>query len=109
MRICVSVTGASGITIAQRLLENLRKHETHVIVSRGAEEVAKYEEGADTKKIKKLASRSYGEKDLAAPLASSSFKMDAMVVVPCSLKTLSAIANGYANNLITRAAENCSR
>ena len=107
MRIVVGITGASGIVIAQRLLENLKEHEVHLIVSKGAEEVAKYEEEVDLGKLKKNSSRVYDEKELAAPLASSSFKVDAMVVVPCSLKTLSAIANGYSENLITRSAENC--
>lgn len=107
MKIVVGVTGASGIIVAQKLLENLKEQEVHLIVSKGAEEVAKYEEDVDLKRIRKNAYKVYSEENLAAPLASSSFKIDAMVVVPCSLKTMSAMANGYSDNLIARAAENC--
>lgn len=106
MKIIVAITGASGIILGQRLLEELRGHETHIIISEGAEKVAEYEQGASIAKIKKLASRVYDEHNLSAPIASSSFGIDAMVVIPCSMKTLSGIANGYTDNLITRAAEN---
>ena len=105
MKIVVAVTGASGTVLAERLLENLKGHETHLIVSSGAAEVADHE-GVDIKALGKLASKVHGERDMHSPLASSSNILDAMVVVPCSMKTLSAIANGYADNLITRAAEN---
>lgn len=106
MKIAVGVTGASGIAIAQTLLENLKGHEVHLITSRGAEEVA-LQEGVGLEGLRKNASKFYDGGDISAPLASSSYRMDGMVVVPCSLKTLSAIANGYSGNLITRAAENC--
>jgi 4-hydroxy-3-polyprenylbenzoate decarboxylase len=69
--------------------------------------VSLHEEGVDLKKVRKLAKKVYDEEDLAASISSSSFKIDAMVVAPCSLKSLSAIANGYSDNLIARAAENC--
>jgi len=109
MKIVVAITGASGIVLGQNLVEELvrLKHEIHLIVSKGAVEVAKHEEDVDLNIARKKAFKVYDEKDLAASLASSSFKIDAMVVCPCSLKTLSGIANGYADNLITRAAENC--
>jgi len=109
MRIVVGITGASGTILGQRLVEELAKlkHEVHLIVSHGAEEVAKYEESVPFEKTKKLAKRVYDDCDMAAPVSSSSYKIDAMVVCPCSMKTLSAIANGYAENLISRAAENC--
>jgi 4-hydroxy-3-polyprenylbenzoate decarboxylase len=109
MKIAVAITGASGVIIGRRLVEELskRRHEVHLIISKGAREVARYEENADLKKAEKAASHLYDEKDIAASLASSSFRIDAMVVAPCSLKTLSGIANGYADSLITRAAENC--
>ncbi len=105
MKIVVAVTGASGTVLAERLLQNLKGHETHLIVSGGAAEVASHE-GVDLGALGRLASRVHGEHDMYSPLASSSNVMDAMVVVPCSMKTLSAVANGYAGNLITRAAEN---
>lgn len=108
MRIIVAVTGASGVVIGVRLIEELVKggHEAHVIVSDGARNVAKYEGVSSLKDIEKIASNVYDENDLAASIASSSNIIDAMIVVPCSMKTLSAIANGYSDNLIVRAAEN---
>src|SRR3989338_4193296 len=106
MKIIVAITGASGIILGQRLIEELKEHETHLIISKGAEDVAKYEEKVDIKKIKKLASYVYDENDLTSRISSSSYHIDSMVVIPCSMKTLSGIANGYTDNLITRAAEN---
>lgn len=109
MRVVVGITGASGVVLGQRLVEELVKHrqEVYLVVSKGAEEVARHEESLSFVKVKKLAHKVYDECDLAAPISSSSFKIDAMVVCPCSMKTLSAMANGYADNLISRAAENC--
>lgn len=111
MKIVVAVTGASGAVIAQRLLENLKEHETHLIISKTAKKVIDYEIGSE-KEIKKLAKFFYEEDDLTAKLSSSSFILDAMIIVPCSMKTLAAIANGFSQNLITRCAENflkCNR
>ncbi|MFH1788010.1 MAG: UbiX family flavin prenyltransferase [Candidatus Altiarchaeota archaeon] len=108
MKVIVAVTGASGVVIGVRLVEELGKggHEAHVIVSDGARQVAKYEGVRSLDKMDEVASHVYDENDLAASIASSSNLVDAMVVAPCSMKTLSAIANGYADNLIVRAAEN---
>ncbi len=111
MKIVVAVTGASGVVIAERLLENLKEHETHLIISETAKKVIAFELGSE-KKLRKIAKFFYDEKDMEAKLASSSFILDAMVVVPCSMKTLAAIANGFSQNLITRCAENflkCNR
>jgi 4-hydroxy-3-polyprenylbenzoate decarboxylase len=105
MKIIVAVTGTSGIVLAKRLLEELSSHETLLVVSDMAKKVAEYE-GVDIKKMGKLAGCVYGERELDADIASSSNPVDAMVVIPCSMKTLSAIASGYCSNLITRAAEN---
>jgi 4-hydroxy-3-polyprenylbenzoate decarboxylase len=105
MRIIVAVTGASGIVLAKRLLEELREHETLLIVSASAETVAKHE-NVSIKDLEGAASETYEFDDLSAPVASSSYPVDAMVVVPCSMKTLSGIANGYADDLIVRSAEN---
>jgi flavin prenyltransferase len=107
MRIIIGVTGASGVIIAKRLLEVLKDlgHETHFIVSDSGREVIKYElEGKD---LSKLATVKYDSKDFAAAISSGSFKIDAMVVVPCSMKTLGAIANGVPHHLIARAADVC--
>lgn len=105
MRVVVAVTGASGTVLAKRLVEELKGQEVHLIVSSGARDVASHE-GVDVSAVEKLAHRVHGESDMHSILASSSNRVDAMVVVPCSMKSLSAIANGYADNLITRAAEN---
>ena len=101
MRIVVGVTGASGSVIAKRLIEELRKNkiDTKVIVSDSAKITLK-EEGVSIKS-------DYSERDIAADLASSSRKIDAFVICPCSVKTLGAIAHGYSSTLITRLADNC--
>lgn len=106
MKICVAITGASGAVLGQRVLENLKDHETHLIVSKSAWQVIRLELGKD---VRLEATYRYEDEDIAAPLSSSSFLIDAMVVVPCSLKTLAGIAHGYADNLILRAAENMIR
>jgi len=102
MRILVAITGASGIIYGNRLVEVLRasKHDASVVISDGAKKVAKAE-GA------KLPRADYGEFDFSAPFASGSSAADAMIVCPCSLKTLGEIANGVGSSLITRAAEVC--
>ncbi len=106
MKICVAVTGASAVVLGQRVLENLREHEVHLIISEAAHRVIAIEmnPGADFP-----AQFEYDNRDISAPLASSSFLIDAMVVAPCSMKTLAGIAHGYSDNLILRSAENCLR
>lgn len=106
MKICVAITGASGVILGQRVLENLPGHETHLIVSRSGQKVISLELGPDARLA---ADYRYENEDIAAPLSSSSFLMDAMVIAPCSLKTLAGIAHGYADNLILRTAENMIR
>jgi polyprenyl P-hydroxybenzoate/phenylacrylic acid decarboxylase-like protein len=106
MKICVAITGASAVVLGQRVLENLRGHEVHLIVSEAAHRVIAIEMGRD---VPLPADFEYDNRDIAAPLASSSFLIDAMVVVPCSMKTLAGIAHGYSDNLILRSAENCLR
>jgi 4-hydroxy-3-polyprenylbenzoate decarboxylase len=106
VKICVAITGASGVILGQRVLENLSGHETHLIVSESAWRVIGLELG---RHAQLNATYQYENTDIAAPLSSSSFLLDAMVVVPCSLKTLAGIAHGYADNLILRAAENAIR
>jgi len=106
LRIVVAITGASGAVLARRLLENLSDHEVHLIISETARKVIKLELGEG---VEFPCHASYEPDDFESPLASSSFPIDAMVVIPCSMKTLAAIAHGYADNLIVRAAENTLR
>lgn len=110
MKIIIGVSGASGAVLAKRLLEELkgRKIETHLVISDSAKMIIKHELGADElAKLEKLATKSYGSMDFYAAISSGSFKTDGMVVIPCSMKTVGAIANGVAHNLLVRAAEVC--
>ena len=103
----IAITGASGAQIAVRLLEILKEKEIKVelIVSKIAEIIINTETEYTVADIRKLATKNYDFDDLAAAPASGSYKFDAMVIVPCTMKTLAAIANGMADNLITRAAD----
>jgi len=107
MRLIVAITGCSGVVYGVRLLEVCRQLgiEIDLIVSRAAEEIIKFELEKDADDIRKLATRSYSPDDLAAPLASGSVRTDGMVIMPCSMKTLGAIASGVAADLIARAAD----
>ncbi len=105
MKLIIAITGASGSIIGKRLAEVLRNHEIHLIISKSAEKVMKYEL-QDCKSIKKLSEFNYGEDEIQARISSSSQLVDAMVIAPCSMKTMAAIANGFSHNLITRCAEN---
>ena len=107
MHLIVAITGCSGVIYGVRLLEACRKLgiETDLIVSQAAEKLLELELGKNIKDIRKLATRNYSQDDLEAPLASGSVKTDGMVIAPCSMKTLGAIASGIADNLITRAAD----
>ena len=105
--ILISITGASGIIIAVKLLKILKDKgiNTELIISKAAEKVIKAETEYKISDLHQLSTKYYDVDDLAAPPASGSHKIDAMIIVPCTMKTLAAIANGYADNLITRAAD----
>ncbi len=108
-RIVVALTGASGAIYGIRLLEVLSNVDDNieviVIISGAAEEIIRIETDYDPSYVKSLANRVFSPKDFTAPVASGSYYFDAAVIIPCSMKTLGAIANGYANNLIVRVAE----
>ncbi|MFH1285737.1 MAG: flavin prenyltransferase UbiX [Candidatus Micrarchaeota archaeon] len=103
MRVVLAITGASGAIYGLRLAEALEKqkeHELHVIISKGARKTAKAE-GVKLPKFK----QEYEEEEMEAGIASGSARIDAMVICPCSMKTLAAIHAGYADNLVTRCAD----
>ena len=104
MRIVVGISGASGIVYGKRMLEALRElgQEADVVITAGARRTARLE---NVELPKEDGKDVYADMDFGAPFASGSASADAMVVCPCSMKTLSAIANGYADNLLTRSAD----
>jgi 4-hydroxy-3-polyprenylbenzoate decarboxylase len=107
-RLIVGLTGASGVVFGIRLLETLQNNpevETHLIVSKGAELTLSLETDRTLEDLKALADVVHGHDHLAAPLASGSFPMTGMVVIPCSMKSLAQIALSLGENLLTRAAD----
>ena len=107
MEIIIAITGASGVIYGIRLIENLKNEKIHLIISKEAKKLIEYESEYKIEEIKKMATEYYEEDEIESKIASGSFKYDAMIIVPCSLKTMAAIANGFAFNLITRAAACC--
>lgn len=108
MKIVVGMSGASGSVYGLRLLEKLALHpgtESHLVLSRSAERTAFLETGLLAADIKKMATHSYPNEDIGCRLASGSFRTDAMVIAPCSIHTMSAIAAGISSNLLIRAAD----
>ena len=108
MRIIVGISGASGIQYGVELLKVLKgkKIETYLVMSEWAEKLIEIETDYDPKEVKKLATKSFRNNEMDAPISSSSFLVDGMVVVPCSVKTASEIANAHTGTLLTRAADN---
>ncbi len=105
--VLIGITGATGISIAIKLLEILKERgiDRELIISEIAEKVIELESDYNVSEIRNLASKNYDFNDLTAAPSSGSYKIEKMIIVPCTMKTLSAIANGYADNLITRAAD----
>ncbi len=109
MKILLSIGGASGSIYGVRLLEELIKSgvEVHLVVSDSGKKILEHETGHNYGALKKKASFCYDNDDLFAAPASGSFQLDAVVIAPCSMKTLSAIANGYGDTLTSRVASCC--
>lgn len=106
-RVIVAMTGATGAILGIRLLEKLARMnvETHLIISKWAGATISYETDYKLREVRALATKVYSAQDMAAPVSSGSFKVDAMIVIPCSMKTLSSVASGYGDDLISRAAD----
>lgn len=107
-RIVVGVSGASGVSLAFSLLKELRNCadvETHLVVSGGSERTIELETDRDLLELHCLADVVHDNENIGASIASGTFRVEGMVVVPCSMKTLSGIAHGYSDNLLLRAAD----
>ena len=107
MRLIVGISGATGSIYGLRMLEILKEKgiETHLIVSSTSKKIILEETSYSLKKVERLASFIYENEDLHASISSGSFKVEGMVIIPCSIKTLSGIAHSYNQNLMTRAAD----
>jgi len=107
-RLVVGISGASGAVLGVRLLEVLAGSdavETHLVISPAARITIRDETDRSVKEVEALADVVYKPQDVGAAIASGSFPTDAMVIIPCSIKTLSAVANSYADDLMSRAAD----
>jgi 4-hydroxy-3-polyprenylbenzoate decarboxylase len=108
LKIVIGISGASGVVYGMRLLERLRAQpevEIHLILTRSGEKTLHLEMGLAAADARKLAHYSYPMEDIGCRLASGSYRTDAMVVAPCSIHTMSAIAAGISDNLLVRAAD----
>ncbi len=104
----IAITGASGAAYgvaALKLCASIPHVQTHLIISRGARSTIQSELGVSVREVSALADVVYADNDLGATIASGSFPTTGMLVAPCSIKSLSAIANSYADTLSTRAAD----
>ena len=107
MKVLVAISGTTGVQIGIKFLKKLHEMGIHVvlIISEIAKQIIKIETNENIDNIEKLAKEVYNNQDMTAPPASGSFKIDAMVIIPCSMKTISAIAHGFGHSLMTRAAD----
>ncbi|MEQ1560510.1 MAG: UbiX family flavin prenyltransferase [Methyloglobulus sp.] len=107
-RLIIGITGATGVVYGVRMLQVLRiqaEWETHLVISDPGVLNLKYEMGMKKSALVELADVTHGVNDIAASIASGGFKTEGMVVAPCSMKTLAAVAHGFGDNLISRAAD----
>ena len=108
MQLIIGMSGASGVIYGIRLLEVLKSEpeiETHLVMSESAKMNIGLETNWNANDVKALADHVHSNKDIAANIASGSYRTAGMIVAPCSIKTLSAIANSYADSLLVRAAD----
>ncbi len=108
-RIILAITGASGAIYGLKALETLKELgvEVHLIITPVAAGVITHETNLSLETVQQMADKTYQPGDLHAPIASGSFKTDGMLVIPCSIKTLSGVANCYGANLVQRSADVC--
>lgn len=107
MKLIVAITGATGTILGIRLLEVLRDAgvESHLVVSKWGARTLLHETPYTVDQVRALAARTYAENDQGAAISSGSFVTDGMIIAPCSVRTLAAIAHGQGDNLIHRAAD----
>jgi flavin prenyltransferase len=107
MRLIIGITGATGTIYGVRLLERLRDSgvETHLVMSRWGARTLLHETPYTREQVEALATVSYAPADMGASISSGSFRTDGMIIAPCSAKSLAAIAHGFGENLIHRAAD----
>lgn len=106
MKLIIGITGSTGVIYGVRILEVLKekKIETHLIMSEWAKKCLAMETNLSIEQVKELANTSSEDSNMAATVSSGTHKIDGMIVIPCSMKTLSSIANGYDETLVARAA-----
>jgi len=106
LKLVIGITGSTGAIYGIRMLETLKKLniETHLILSEWGEKCISMETGFTPEYVKSLATNISDEKNMASSISSGTHRIDGMIVAPCSMKTLSAIANGYDDTLVARAA-----
>ncbi|HXD20023.1 MAG TPA: UbiX family flavin prenyltransferase [Vicinamibacterales bacterium] len=107
MRLIVAITGATGVIYGVRLLQRLREAdvETHVVISKWGVRTLLHETSYSREQVEALATEVYAPNDMGAAIASGSFQAAGMIIAPCSVKTLGAIAHGYGDSLVHRAAD----
>lgn len=105
--IIVAITGASGVIYGVRLLEVLNElgKDTTLLVTKPAEIILEYELGIKEENLNNMVSRNYDPKDLTTDINSGSCRFESMVIIPCTMKTIAAVASGYTSNAVTRAAD----
>lgn len=106
IKLSIGISGSSGVIYGIRLLQTLKKLgiETHLVISKWARKNIEIETDFKVKEVESLGTFLYEDTNMAASISSGSFRINGMIIIPCSMKTLSSIANGYDDNLISRAA-----
>src|SRR5687767_1423662 len=107
MKIIVAITGATGAIYGVRILQRLREAgvETHLVISRWGARTLLHETPFSREQVEELATETYAPADMGAAISSGSYRTDGMVIAPCSAKTLAAVAHGFGENLVHRAAD----